>query len=356
MPPTAASISLCLACSASLPPRKVGSNVYLTQCCSRPICPNCLSGNPRLARYNPCLRCLAGVNAVKTTALHATSSNTTRANIDGSVRDEDVFVVEDEESEPESEGESDETPSEQPDLPPPNAGELSQTNSKSTRHSIIETSNSLQSQPAAASLPAGSSESAGTPPKYFIRPEDTLVGISLKLGIDGRLLCRLNNLPPSTLRTTPHILHTRSFLILPPSAPPPPPLTLAEQAADEERRARLARERAETRFQSLTKETDRDVAKAYVALADLPDDDGEIKGYEKETGLRKRRVRTPGEDGLEGRATDQYFDDEEWEARERAEGRRAVLPAFPYAAAGGPSRSAAKDAVGAEKSWWRWRS
>ncbi|EIW57331.1 uncharacterized protein TRAVEDRAFT_105394, partial [Trametes versicolor FP-101664 SS1] len=93
---------LCLACSASLPPHKVDSKIYLTQCCARPICPHCLSTNPRLARYNPCLRCLAGVNAVKTRPSAASSSQrhgdnaATRTNIDGSVRDEDIFVVEDE--------------------------------------------------------------------------------------------------------------------------------------------------------------------------------------------------------------------------------------------------------------------
>lgn len=132
----------------------------------------------------------------------------------------------------------------------------------------------------------------------------------------------------------------------------------AELAADEERQARLARERAETRFQAMTKETDRGVAKAYVALAGLPDEAGEIKQYEKENGLRKRRVTSSEDDGaggyLEGRAMDRYFDDEEWEAGERAEGRNAALPPFPYVAAGESSRAVGK--VSAEKSWWRWKN
>lgn len=133
----------------------------------------------------------------------------------------------------------------------------------------------------------------------------------------------------------------------------------AELAADDERQARFARERAETRFQAMTKETDRGVAKAYVALAGLPDEEaGEIKQYEKENGLRKRRVTSSEDDGagghLEGRAMERYFDDEEWEASERAEGRKAALPSFPYAAAGESSRAAGK--VSAEKSWWRWKN
>ncbi|KAI9061008.1 hypothetical protein FKP32DRAFT_1576789, partial [Trametes sanguinea] len=194
-------------------------------------------------------------------------------------------------------------------------------------------------------------------PKYFIRPEDTLLGISLKLGIDAPILCRLNNLPISTLRTIPHLLHTRAFLVLPPNANPPPALSSAEQALDEERRARLARERAETRFQSMTKETDRDVAKAYVALAGLPDGEvSDFKEYQEEKGLRKRRIRG-SEDrdakvSVEGRAMDRYYDDDDWEASERAEGRNPALPSFPYSLASSSSQS---PQANGEKSWWRWK-
>ncbi|KAI0833223.1 hypothetical protein BC628DRAFT_1406341 [Trametes gibbosa] len=370
MPSTLASVELCLACSASLPPRKSGSKVFFTQCCSRPICPNCLYTNPRLVRYNPCLRCLAGVNAVNTTSstagshIHAETVATARKNVDGSVRDEDIFVVDDEESDSDFEDESDNSHSESEHIQRKPASETIQEHSNPPHINGATAFHTLRSDSALSAVPRSSpeatAESPGTPPRYFIRPEDTLLGISLKLGIDGRLLCRLNSLSTSTLRTTPHLLHTRSFLVLPPSISLPPPLSPTEQAADEERRARLARERAETRFQSLTKETDRAVAKAYVALADHVDEEqGEVKGYEKETGLRKRRVRTGKDDadraGLEARATDHYFDDEEWEARERAEGREATLPAFPYLT-GGTSRSVVKDVVGEDKSWWRWKN
>ena len=187
----------------------------------------------------------------------------------------------------------------------------------------------------------------------------------------SRILCRLNSLPPSTLRTTPHLLHTRAFLILPPSVRAPPPLTPAEQALDDKRRARLAVERAETRFQALTKETDRDVARAYVALAGLPGgaeeiEYGDIKEYEKgkdtDKGLRKRRGHSgeseldavgEGSTGLEGRAMDQYFDDADWESHERAKGRRVTIPSFPLA---GSSRVAEKMAAGEPKPWWRRRN
>ncbi|KAH9063868.1 hypothetical protein EDB87DRAFT_1541379, partial [Lactarius vividus] len=60
---------LCLACSSSLPPRLAASlgqspELFFTRCCGRPICPSCLTANPRLARYNPCLLCLGGMGAV----------------------------------------------------------------------------------------------------------------------------------------------------------------------------------------------------------------------------------------------------------------------------------------------------
>ncbi|KAI0635686.1 hypothetical protein C8Q77DRAFT_1155458 [Trametes polyzona] len=341
--PTPAAVSLCLACSASLPPRKDDTKVHYTQCCSRPICPHCVSTNPRLARYNPCLRCLAGVNAVSAKSPPGSSSAIRGAgipNVDGAVRDEDIFVVDDEDSESDTDSEQF----------GPAIGENTANKTPNVSTSPLP--------PSTDDVQRAANGSSGIP-KYFIRPEDTLLGICLKLGIDGRVLCRLNNLPVSTLRTTPHLLHTRSFIILPPTASSPPPLSPAEQAADEERRAKLARERAETRFQALTKETDRDVAKAYVALADIPDGkERDFKEYE-DAGLRKRRVRSVddvGEGSLEGRATDHYFDDEEWEARERADGRRAALPPFPYAGGAGPSRLTGQAAAEAEKSWWRWKS
>ena len=110
----------------------------------------------------------------------------------------------------------------------------------------------------------------------------------------------------------------------------------------------------------MTKETDRDVAKAYIALAGITDDEplaGNVKEYDKDQGLRKRKGYVPearfGESSLEGRAVDQYFDDGDWESRERAEGRRVTIPSFPLA---GSSRVAEKMAAGEPKPWWRWRN
>ena len=145
-------------------------------------------------------------------------------------------------------------------------------------------------------------------------------------------------------------------------------MSAEERALNKERNARLAIERAETRFQAVTKETDRDIAKAYVALARLPDSaeelSGDIKEYEnrsgKDSGLGKRGGRSGESDGmregsmnLEGRALDQYLDDADWEARQRADGRRIVIPSFPLA---GPVRATEKMAASEQKPWWRWRN
>ncbi|CAK5269229.1 unnamed protein product, partial [Mycena citricolor] len=97
-------------------------------------------------------------------------------NFDGAVRDEDNYVLGDDDSEDEDGAE----------LP--------------TAHPSPPTTSST--------TPISSSS------KYYIKKGDTLQGIALRLSVDGRELCRLNKLPPSTLTTTPHILHTRIFLDL----------------------------------------------------------------------------------------------------------------------------------------------
>ncbi|KAF9648932.1 hypothetical protein BDM02DRAFT_3095582, partial [Thelephora ganbajun] len=98
--------TLCLACSSSLPPNIGDSELFMTKCCRRPICPRCLETNPRLARYDPCLACLVGVGVIQ-----ASSSARNRSggkpvggsgaqpvrveNLDGGVKDRDLFVLAD---------------------------------------------------------------------------------------------------------------------------------------------------------------------------------------------------------------------------------------------------------------------
>jgi hypothetical protein len=138
----------------------------------------------------------------------------------------------------------------------------------------------------------------------------------------GRTLCSLNKLPPSTLSTTPHLLHTRAFITLPPSSKVH--LGIAEPE-EKKREARRARERAQKRFQILTKEVDWRVAEAYVALAEDPVELYDFDVKTKESGLRKH-----GEDSLEAMAVERYLDDSEWEDNERRHGRGIDIRCFPY--------------------------
>ena len=141
----------------------------------------------------------------------------------------------------------------------------------------------------------------------------------------GRTLCKLNGLSPSTLRTTPHLLHTRTFLVLPPSQ--------SQQRATEsdvspERETQRRRERAQATFQRVTKETDDGIAQAYVALAEDSDSEPnvtslKVEGEKESARVARTRLR------LEERAVNRYLDDDEWERRERAEGRGVHIQRLP---------------------------
>ena len=113
----------------------------------------------------------------------------------------------------------------------------------------------------------------------------------------------------------PHLLHTRSFLILPPTTKPHPSLNL-DTAEEKAREDKLVRERAEKKLQMLTKEVDWRVAKAYVALADDEEEQEEFHAKRKEIGEGGSSV-----GGLESLAIGKYLDDEEWETGERSAGR-----------------------------------
>ena len=135
------------------------------------------------------------------------------------------------------------------------------------------------------------------------------------------------------------------------SKPSPDDVSTTQEAG---REARLARERAEKRLQTLTKEVDWRVAKAYVALADVPDVNAGMKG--KESALREGSGKSGNRDveadfTLEGRAVDQYLDDEEWEERERREGRTASIQPFPYFTVGKYATLEGK-----RRLFWPWKS
>jgi len=139
-------------------------------------------------------------------------------------------------------------------------------------------------------------------------------------------------LPPTTLSTTPYLLHTRGILTLPPNA------KLFDKfgnkfsndpKAIEEEKARAVgriRSRAEGRLQLITKETDWRVLKTYVALAEDPDELAKYDVKRKESGATSNPSHLgPLSSSLEAAAVDMYMEDEEWE---RTEGRKMAIPTF----------------------------
>ncbi|KAF5367436.1 hypothetical protein D9758_003801 [Tetrapyrgos nigripes] len=313
--------SLCLACSSSLPPKASVDSVFVTPCCRQPICHACSSKNPRLTRYNPCLSCLGGVDVVNARAVIPTQSSKTakaalqsETNIDGAVRDEDTYVIGEDEDDDGLDGELDSNP------PPPYLS--SPDSSPGTNSLPDELSSSEQIDP---------SVNPHNPYQYYIKKGDTLQGIALKFGVDGRELCRLNKLPPSALSTTPHILHTRGVITLPPNARlfdkqgnqfSNDPKTIEEENA---RAVRRIRHQAEGRLQFITHEADWRVAKAYVALAEDPDELAMYDVKRKENGSVGLNL-GPHSSSLSAAAVDRYLEDEEWE---KTEGKNMSIPSFP---------------------------
>jgi hypothetical protein len=261
-------------------------------------------------------------------------------NVDGALQDEDAFVLGDDED---SENEvADSAPlctlPPQSEAPPPKSINLPGTGMGGDPN-IQDTAVVYD---------------VSTPLKYYIKAGDTLRGVALRFGINvclpfslfltidthsflgiyytqGRELCRLNKLPSSTLTTTPHILHTRTYLILPLSAQGKVEgsQSQSDTTEDKERETRRARERAEKRLQTLTKEVDWRIAKAYVALADDP---AEVENDDYKVKEHSTASAGPAVVGLSRQETiamNHYLDDDEWEARENRQGRTATLTPFP---------------------------
>lgn len=228
-------------------------------------------------------------------------------NVDGALRDNDMFVL----------GDDDEEVDHKVEHKP--SGNTESSNIKASQLGVTSSEPILNhaSHSQAQTEPGPPSEQTSfryeaVPPLYYLERGDTLQGIALRLNVNGHELCRLNNLPMSTLTTTPHLLHTRTSIRLPPSARLQPRSTPAP--VDPEAKARAARERAEKRLQVVTKEEDWRVAKAYVALADDPEADILFDVKCKELGTHVIGT------GLEARALDMYLDDEEWEKGQRRVG------------------------------------
>lgn len=164
--------------------------------------------------------------------------------------------------------------------------------------------------------------------------------------VQPHALCALNSLPQSTIHTTPHLLHTRVYLLLLPSPPPPLPASVQTQ---------LAHERALARFGAVTKEADPGIRAAYVALAELGPSSPPADAAEYEGEKEKKSASTVGSAGetVEAKAVGRYFEDAEWDKTNLARGPMGfpVASGSGWKSAGGPIQSAQTGTP----SWWsRW--
>jgi hypothetical protein len=153
--------------------RQLSSELFLTLCCGRPICPSCVTSNPRLVRYNPCLACLGGVGAVSAEKVQLGQHQVASSNVDGAVRDEDVFIVGDEDEDEASEMHDEQAAKTPNEIQPP----FEVTKPLSPDISVKPSADPNQSD-------TDPNSNQGSPGRYYIRPDDTLLGISLRLGID----------------------------------------------------------------------------------------------------------------------------------------------------------------------------
>lgn len=124
------------------------------------------------------------------------------------------------------------------------------------------------------------------------------------------------------MNTNPRLIQARRQLIIarrlvPKGSIPPTAFDTLDSGLSPEEQEKREAERRVKRFQLLTKTTDPGVGRAYLALAEDGDDvhaldlgSGEV--VDGHGGGWKKKIRA-GKAGREGRALEQYYEDEEWE-------------------------------------------
>lgn len=197
-------LDLCVACCGSLPPSaREQAQIFRTRCCDRAICPNCLNTNPRLSRYHPCLSCLAGVRAVSSSGGSGTlskargsskvpSDNDERFNLDGSLKNEDLFALGDDEDEDfdEENGDGRDAAREK------GSRGGSRASSPPPAYRIAEQPTSTQTQDSPeilfdASIPDEKVDNVvfEAPKRHYIQKSETVLGIAFKYKVDVSFLC-----------------------------------------------------------------------------------------------------------------------------------------------------------------------
>ncbi|CDS01375.1 hypothetical protein, partial [Sporisorium scitamineum] len=130
------------------------------------------------------------------------------------------------------------------------------------------------------------SRNDGSTRQYWLRKTDTLQSISIRFAVSTNELCLLNSLPRTVLSSSPHLLHTRSFILIPAHAVEKQLASNPELAhslkgpprKSAQEKTSTARRTAEARFRATLAKTggggggetpaDEKAARAYVGLAE----------------------------------------------------------------------------------------
>jgi hypothetical protein len=264
--------------------------------------------------------------------------------------------------------------------------------------SRLTSNDALKSQTKPASATSKNLAEDGLTRQYWLRTNDTLMSLSLRFKVNASVLCKLNDLPPSTLTSTPHLIHTRRFLLIPARAVDDLLNASPEQSSQLEaalqgpapmsRRAKVdrARKQAQSRFRALvlqgtavdrrkasetTTPCDERAARAYIALMEeelrvleFGDDavDGTLSEAHDDKTLSDKRA--DDDEALQDAARERRFDaivkqavcrwemDSDWERAQRAQGLHPDAKQIGSISKPGPSNANATFST-AIPSWLR---
>ncbi|EST07456.1 WD40 repeat [Kalmanozyma brasiliensis GHG001] len=305
---------LCLACSSTIAPNTKPAAIYVHGCCSRPICPVCLDQNPRLRTFCPiCEDAQAAfrkgprsdvtrVGEVVFDAAAALKDDQLQEEVPPppyEAKGESTFVVDDEASDDEgAKAKSATRPSlltrqskgaasAEVDVAPHTADTVSSTTEDgdcSTGLTAFRRLVDPHSAPTSSAEASSSRPTTGETRQYYLRKTDTLQSIAIRFNVSSNELCLLNALPRAVLSTSPHLLHTRSFILIPSSAVEAQlsrdPQLLSSLAGPPQKSAQekttAARRTAEAKFRATLArgvgvgetQADEKAARAYVGLAE----------------------------------------------------------------------------------------
>lgn len=228
----------CITCSRTIHPG-ARAKCIIHSCCCRPVCPECLQARPRLAFF--CVLCEGVHHAFRKGQRH----DVTRAGqtifdyecTEQQQEDEDLppytaspFLIEKSPSRPALLNLHSSTLSHSQPSSVHTQGAIDHGAHSSEKQASTSLRHSLASASSRSKVPASPSNSsskntshhtvtdAGLTRQYWLRPNDSIVSLSLRFRVGTAMLCKLNDLPLSTASSTPHLIHTRDYILIPEEA------------------------------------------------------------------------------------------------------------------------------------------